>query len=791
MTRTLPLIDDPCLPEPPGQAKGFGRLLIDSPEDGEELEALPVRGLSVSSRIEGLNARTLVVTRFRNFHETPLRAVYTFPLPSEAAVTSFRLKADGRIIQGKVLERGEALEKHDEAIAKGHTSALLEEEAGETFTLELGNIPPTCEVETELELVEELPVEDRKAVWRFPLVCGEKYIPGRPLPGDPSGTGHAPDTDLVPEGSRISPPRLLPGMPNPIEASFRLTLADGTLPEGVEPQASLELEECEVCDTSPEGRSFVLADRVTAPERDLILRWELPRDALQGDLRVVEQGEDKGHFLASIVVPESDEAPPPRDVVLLVDRSGSMGGWQIQAARDCAADLLDMLRPGDRLALLAFDHRAEGAFDREDPLAFAEIDKSTLKRARRFLKTLNSRGGTELGSLLASTWEKLDQLRRQQGGSAREQAIFLLTDAQVGDERRILARVRGLKHPAPCYVIGVDQSLNRGLLARLVRETGGELAQINAPTDREHALSAIAGAFARGVLREARLVGEGLESGDVSLPPLVPGRPFRVAGRWLPASVTQPLMLRARRLDGEEIELVLQSATGDPRLVLPLHAKRTLADWQIAYDALPYNDEEGRQGLEKRIVDLSCKRQVLCRFTAFLAVDEENSIRIGKEYEVTQAVHETMSMSATRQHVKRLLRMDSPVRFESRFCLNPALDQIQPDMVPAMDEIPLRRQGKSKLYYNPMSHLSELSDMDAERMWALRDEVVPCLLFFVDLLGKRSLAGNADVRQLLDDPEGLTRESLFRLWQAIELRLLASKATARQPRRKRGQPSWK
>ena len=181
---------------------GFGTLQTDRGN-------LPLDRLDVRSTISGLLARTVVVTEFVNAHDTALEATYVFPLPDRAAVTAMTMTADDRTVEAQLQERGAARESYDRAIAEGRRASIAEEERPDVFTMRVGNILPGERVVVELRLVGPLPFEDGAATFRFPLVVAPRYIPGDPLPGPYAGDGQLPDTDAVPDASRITPPVLL------------------------------------------------------------------------------------------------------------------------------------------------------------------------------------------------------------------------------------------------------------------------------------------------------------------------------------------------------------------------------------------------------------------------------------------------------------------------------------------------------------------------------------------------------------------------------------------------------
>src|SRR5689334_9454858 len=167
---------------------------------------LPLERLDVQGAIHGLVARTEVTAEFVNTHDTALEATYVFPLPDRAAVTGMTMTADGRTVAAELRERAAARDEYDRAIAAGQRASIAEEERPDVFTMRVGNILPGERVTVELSLVGPLPYDDGAATFRFPLVVAPRYIPGTPLPGPSVGDGYVPDTDAVPDASRITPP---------------------------------------------------------------------------------------------------------------------------------------------------------------------------------------------------------------------------------------------------------------------------------------------------------------------------------------------------------------------------------------------------------------------------------------------------------------------------------------------------------------------------------------------------------------------------------------------------------
>src|SRR5215510_2042844 len=192
----------------PDAEGGLGALVTDRGN-------LPLDEITAKVAITGLLGTIELTQGFRNPFDVPLEATYIFPLPDRAAVTAMRMTADGRVVDAQLKERGQARAEYDQAIAEGKRASIAEEERPDVFTMRVGNILPGERVTIALTLVGPLSYEDGEATYRLPLVVAPRYIPGTPA-GFMAGSGYAPDTDAVPDASRITPPVLLPGFPNPV-----------------------------------------------------------------------------------------------------------------------------------------------------------------------------------------------------------------------------------------------------------------------------------------------------------------------------------------------------------------------------------------------------------------------------------------------------------------------------------------------------------------------------------------------------------------------------------------------
>jgi Ca-activated chloride channel family protein len=591
----------------PDEATGFGILRTAQ-------GALPLHRLDVRAKITGLAAAVDVEQGFRNPYDRPLEATYVFPLPPRAALTRLTLTAGDRVVQAELQERGAARQNYDAAIAAGQRAAIAEEERPDVFTLRVGNIAPGERVTVALTLAQPLALVDGQAEFRFPLVVAPRYIPGRAIGGEQVGDGHAADTDAVPDASRISPPVLLPGFPNPVALSLRAEIDPAGLTlTGVDSSLHAVTDADGVIEIRPGERL----------DRDFILRLSFS-DGSDALLLAPDADGAGGTFQLLAFPPADSQARRPRDVVLLLDRSGSMGGWKMVAARRAAARIVDTLLDADRFAVLAFDDRIE--HPEGLPAGLVPASDRHRYRAVEHLARMEARGGTELLAPLRDGLALLDD-------SQRDRVLVLVTDGQVGNEDHILREVAGALGGVRVHTVGIDQAVNAGFLGRLASAGHGRCELVESEDRLDAAMERIHRRIGAPAVTGLRLDGTGVTPGSVTgLGDLFPGVPLVVAGRYQgePAG----LALRGRTADDGQ----WSSAPAPRRVagdaVTPCWARAYLRDLEDRYTVT--RDPQ----LEQAITAASLRFGVLCRFTAYVAVDTRVVTDGSAPHRVTQPVEQ-------------------------------------------------------------------------------------------------------------------------------------------------------
>lgn len=611
---------------------------------------LPLKELDVDARVIATFAHTTVRQVFVNTLGVPLEATYIFPLPDRAAVTRFTMEVAGRRVDGVLEERLQARRTYDAAIAQGKRASIAEEERPGVFTLRVGNLMPGEAATITLELSGALPVADGEVTYRFPLVVAPRYMPGQLLGGDNVGDGIADDTSAVPDASRISPPVLLPGFRNPVRLGISVELDAAGLPLS---QVRSSLHAAYADDRG--GRLLVRLPAGERLNRDFILRFRLGDDAVRTSARLLADalaGPQVTHeqtLALTILPPAMAAGHKPKDVVFVLDRSGSMQGWKMVAARRATARMIDALRAQDRFQVLAFDNRFDAlpasSGDGSELSERAELIEASDRnrfRAAEWLAKVEARGGTEMAGPLARAADLLGG-----GYLERDRVLVFVTDGQVGNEAQLMKLLGDKLRGARVFALGIDQAVNAGFLNRLAALGRGGDAELVETEDRlDEVLTRLHRRVDAPVIAELSLDVEGgsLVSGTVApsrLPDVFAGVPTAIFARAVGS--VRSVIVRGRLADGRPFEERVPAVAVHNPAVRAAWARLHLRDLEDRFDA----GQGDKRELERRILDVSLRHTVLCRFTAFVAVDHEVVNRGGRQHQAVQPVEQPAGWEMT------------------------------------------------------------------------------------------------------------------------------------------------
>jgi Ca-activated chloride channel family protein len=423
----------------------------------------------------------------------------------------------------------------------------------------------------------------------------------------------------VPDASRITPPVLLPGFPNPLRLSLDVDIDPAGLPLG-EVRSSLHT-------VVTEGGRVSLRPGERA-DRDFVLRLAYgSADESSTLVCVPDDDGDEGTYRLTLLPPTDSGPVRGRDVVLLLDRSGSMRGWKMVAARRAAARIVDTLTDADRFAVLTFDH--EVGHPDNLPTGLVEATDRHRFRAVEHLARADARGGTELLAPLR------DGLALLSGDSPREPVLVLVTDGQVGNEDQILREITPGR--VRVHTVGIDRAVNAGFLGRLAALGGGRCELVESEDRLDEAMEHIHRRIGAPLVTDLAITADGLALvADTRTPDRLPalyrGVPLVISGRYR-GPATGSLTVTGRTRDDRPWRTTVAASGKEAPAVTALWARARLRDLEDRYAA-----GSGGADLERLAVDTSLRFGVLCRFTAYVAVDSRVVTEGGKPHRVVQPV---------------------------------------------------------------------------------------------------------------------------------------------------------
>ncbi|MGD8628075.1 MAG: VIT and VWA domain-containing protein, partial [bacterium] len=415
---------------------------------------IPLKGVRVEGDILGRGARVRVVQRFKNEEKKAVEAIYRFPLPEGAAVCGFRARIGKRTVEGKVEEREKAFEIYDKALAGGHGAYLLDQERPNIFTLSVGNLKPRQEAVVEIEYVTLLDMVDNSVRFHLPTTISPRYVPDG-----------MPDVDGIPEEDRIHP-EYAPDVPYGL--TMNLNVHAGEVIEAVEsPSHPIKVEMGKrplsvtfAADSVRMDRDFVLSLAYEAGTPSRAYRYSTNGEAfIQLDFLLGDEPARKG---------AKTTKPDKRELVFVLDCSGSMMGESIVQAKKALEICLKALEPGTAFNVYRFGSTFESMF--EKPVTY---DKKTLKKALGYLKHVDADlGGTEILSPLQHIYDG----KITRGCVSRE--IIFITDGEVANEEQVFKLVRAGNAKTRVFAIGIGAGPNDHLIKGIARAGRGASALI-------------------------------------------------------------------------------------------------------------------------------------------------------------------------------------------------------------------------------------------------------------------------------------------------------------------------
>ncbi len=569
VTATPAWADGIIIPEPPWP-----------PGPAPEPLWLTIRYHRVTVTIENQVATTRVDQVFLNEHDWEAEGTYIFPLPPGATVSRFTMWVDGEPIEAEILPAEEARAIYEDIVRRRRDPALLEYVGRDVVQARIFPIPPGGERRIQLEYTQVLPLEGGMVRYVYPL--NTERFSARPL------EEVAIRVDIR---SSVS-----------LKAVYSPTHQDQVYIDREEYRATVSYEETNV-----------------RPDRDFQLVYTVGEEEVGLTLLTYREPPDDGFFLLLVAPPLKAERVQSKDVLLVLDISGSMQGEKIAQAKDALVYVLEHLNPEDRFNVIAFSTGVRS-------WARGLRPASEAREARQWVERLEATGGTDIHSALL---EALAQADRE-----RPTVLIFLTDGQptegVVEIDQILKAVR---ETAPknvrLFPFGVGDDVNTVLLDSLAQEHRGAPAYVRPGERIDEAVAAFYAKVQAPVLTDISLDFGNVIVEDVyprSLPDLFAGTQLILVGRYR-GSGPVPIRL-VGETEGKKREFIYEGmfrARGGDAFIPRLWAAR-----KIGYLLTQIRLYGEQKEWVDAVIDLSVRYGIITPYTSFL-IQEDVFTEAGRE----------------------------------------------------------------------------------------------------------------------------------------------------------------
>jgi Ca-activated chloride channel homolog len=574
---------------------------------GQPKADCPLKHTDVEADVSGFLARVTVTQEFENTFKEKIEAVYTFPLPQNAAVDDMTMIVGDRTVRGKILRREEAEAVYEAAKNNGQTASLLNQERPNIFTQSVANILPGEKITITISYVETLKYEDGAYEFVFPMVVGPRYVPGNATGAQ--GSGFSPDTDSVPDASKITPKPAPPGMRAGHDISLKLTLDAGVPIDGlVSKTHEVEIER-------PDDRRarVRLKDRETIPNRDFIVRYDVAGKKIADALLTHNTGHS-GFFTLILQPPErvTAEDVTPKEIVFVLDTSGSMSGFPIEKAKESMKLALDNLYPYDTFNLITFAGDEHILFPQPVPAT-----KENLAKAQKFLETREGGGGTEMMKAIKASMDPSDK-------QDHVRIVCFMTDGYVGNDMEIIGEVQ--KHPnARVFSFGIGSSVNRFLLDGMAKYGRGEVEYVGLNDDGSAAARRFHERVRSPLLTDLSIDWNGMAVSDVypkTIPDLFSAKPVVLSGRY--GGNSKGVIRLKGKMSGRDFvrEIPVDFSNPESHNVLATLWARTRVDDLMSQDFKGAQQGSMKDEVKQSIIQLGLEYRLMTQFTSFVAVEE-------------------------------------------------------------------------------------------------------------------------------------------------------------------------
>ena len=585
----------------------------------------PTLSSDISASIEGDLAQVTIVQTFVNPTQVPLNASYLFPLNKDAAVHFMQMDIGEERITAVIKKKAEARTTYEKAKRQGKAAALLNQHRPNMFTQEIANLMPGKPVKVTLKYAMSVPRIDGAYELVVPLVVGPRFTPEnkpspklvreeQPVPAIKSGEWSFGKAPKYPQVSGLHIPD---------------TIAKDRVSIHIDLKAAVPLTKVRsathllLIEGDDRQKKLTLAAKRTIDNRDFVLRYELAGRSVAAGL--LAHKDQRGDFFSLLVEPPKtplEKDITPREMVFVLDTSGSMSGLPMEASKIFMRHAINSLRSRDYFRVIRFSNNT-GEFS-SSPVQATMLNKLA---GIKYVNGLMAGGGTYIPAAIERAF-----VTRQQPDTLR--IVTFLSDGYIGNEARVLNLIAQKIGKARIYAFGVGTSVNRYLLSEMARKGRGFARFIDPTEDVNEVAVELAVRLEAPVLTDIEVDWGTLNATDITpsqIPDLFKGDSLRLmakSARPLEAGSSHTVTLKGMsngRKASMPLTLTIPQNLEEQASALPLIWARTRIADHMRELTSPRQMRPGGQSdeqLTQLVTKLGLGYSLMSQWTSFVAVSK-------------------------------------------------------------------------------------------------------------------------------------------------------------------------
>jgi len=610
--------------------------------------------------VNAMMARVTLTQSFTNTSTDWVEGVYVFPLASDVAVDDMEMVIGERIIKAEIKERLQAQKSYQQAKKAGKKASLVEQQRPNLFTTSVANIPLGESIKIKISYLQQVPLSDHTFSLRLPLTITPRYIPREVTEAKinyqqqqtaklleqqqqdinfSQGVGWSVNTHIVPDASKITPFQIADHMGQ--QASIKVNLNIGLPIAGITSRYH-QINQNQQHD----NQTIRLAEARVPMNRDFVLNWQIKENSLPQAAFFTESKHGYDYGLLMLTPPAAPQTLVriPKEMIYIIDTSGSMGGVAIKQAKQALAYAMKQLSPLDKFNIIEFNSTYTQLFNQPKSASASKVNT-----ALNWIDRLEANGGTEmLSALKAATGVKASD------GYFRQ--VVFITDGSVGNEEQLFRVIKHELFDSRLHTVGIGSAPNSHFMERAAELGRGSYNYIGNIAEVKQKMAELFNRISQPMLTDIIVTwpSKNVELLPAKIADLYATEPLIISARW-------PSVEQASTNSGKGLTINVRGKINQQQWQQKLsinHAAQQsgIVTWWARqkikqlnyqlYDTYGTFDKNKKQAIIEQITAVAINNRLLSKYTSFVAVDKTPSRKLA-EILKTKPVANAMPQGST------------------------------------------------------------------------------------------------------------------------------------------------